>query len=114
MCAVHNDGMDHWHSRLAKLAGHDRGVLVSACGTGKTTICHAAARGCRTGEPVLVVVPTLALADQTVRAWMRQDAGAATPHRVTAAAATARRLVSTGSAHVSAPLGSSCASGHDA
>lgn len=46
-----------------------RGQCTAACGTGKTIIAAAAARRVVPGGRVLVLVPTLELLSQTVRAW---------------------------------------------
>jgi superfamily II DNA or RNA helicase len=46
-----------------------RGQVVAACGTGKTIIAAAAARRIVPNGPVLVLVPTLDLLSQTVKAW---------------------------------------------
>ncbi|MER6678645.1 Helicase associated domain protein [Streptomyces sp. NPDC000983] len=46
-----------------------RGQVHAACGTGKTVIAAAAARRLVPGGRVLVLVPTLDLLAQTVRAW---------------------------------------------
>ncbi|THA79793.1 DEAD/DEAH box helicase [Streptomyces sp. A0592] len=46
-----------------------RGQVVSACGTGKTVMAAEAARRLVPGGRVLVLVPTLDLLTQTVRAW---------------------------------------------
>ncbi|MFJ3906406.1 Helicase associated domain protein [Streptomyces sp. NPDC090025] len=46
-----------------------RGQVHAACGTGKTIIAAAAARRLVPGGRVLVLVPTLDLLTQTVRAW---------------------------------------------
>lgn len=50
-----------------------RGQVHSACGTGKTLIAAAAAKKLAPRGRVLVLVPTLDLLTQTVRAW--RDAG---------------------------------------
>ncbi|GAA0454045.1 DEAD/DEAH box helicase [Streptomyces olivaceiscleroticus] len=46
-----------------------RGQVIAACGTGKTLMAAAAARRLVPRGRVLVVVPTLELLTQTVRAW---------------------------------------------
>ncbi|MFF8513576.1 Helicase associated domain protein [Streptomyces sp. NPDC015492] len=46
-----------------------RGQVVAACGTGKTIMAAEAARRLVPGGRVLVLVPTLDLLTQTVRAW---------------------------------------------
>ncbi|MFB7477059.1 Helicase associated domain protein [Kitasatospora sp. NPDC056184] len=46
-----------------------RAQIHAACGTGKTYICAAAARRMLPRGRVLVLVPTLALLGQTVKAW---------------------------------------------
>ncbi|MFJ3833808.1 Helicase associated domain protein [Streptomyces sp. NPDC090046] len=46
-----------------------RGQVVAACGTGKTIMAAEAARRLVPGGRVLVLVPTLELLTQTVRAW---------------------------------------------
>jgi len=51
------------------LAGGGRATVVSACGTGKTRIASAAVNRLAAGGRVLVGVPTLELAAQTLREW---------------------------------------------
>ncbi|MFI5748905.1 Helicase associated domain protein [Streptomyces sp. NPDC051644] len=46
----------------------DRGLIVMACGTGKSLVARETARGC-SASTVLVTVPTLALAEQVYRGW---------------------------------------------
>ncbi|MBZ9593625.1 Helicase associated domain protein [Streptomyces erythrochromogenes] len=46
-----------------------RGQVVAACGTGKTIMAAEAARRIAPGGRVLVLVPTLELLTQTVKAW---------------------------------------------
>ncbi|WP_405593764.1 Helicase associated domain protein [Streptomyces sp. NBC_01410] len=46
-----------------------RGQVIAACGTGKTLIAASAARRMVPGGRVLVLVPTLELLTQTVKAW---------------------------------------------
>jgi len=46
-----------------------RGVVVSACGTGKTFIGAAAVKKIAPDGRVLVIVPTLALLSQTAKEW---------------------------------------------
>ncbi|GIF01632.1 DEAD/DEAH box helicase [Paractinoplanes rishiriensis] len=53
----------------ARLGAAGRGMVVAACGTGKTlTAAHAAARLCPSGL-VVVTCPTLALLAQILRVW---------------------------------------------
>ncbi|MFC5204891.1 DEAD/DEAH box helicase family protein, partial [Streptomyces kaempferi] len=46
-----------------------RGQVHAACGTGKTIIAAAAAKRIASKGRILVLVPTLDLLTQTVRAW---------------------------------------------
>jgi len=46
-----------------------RGVVVAACGTGKTLIAAEASVRVAADEPVLMMVPTVDLVAQTVRQW---------------------------------------------
>ena len=53
---------------LAGLAAHDRGQLVMACGTGKTLVGLWVAERLA-ARRVLILVPSLALLEQTIREW---------------------------------------------
>lgn len=53
--------------------GPDRGQLLMACGTGKTLTSQRIAEKLRS-QRTLVVVPTLSLLEQTLRAWKRNAA----------------------------------------
>lgn len=60
----------------AALVGGGRATVVMACGTGKTLVgMHAAGRLVPQGGRVLLVAPSLALIEQTYRAWRAEVAG---------------------------------------
>jgi predicted helicase len=54
---------------LAGLEGRGRGQLRAACGTGKTFIASVAAAELAGGGVTVVLVPSIALAAQTITAW---------------------------------------------
>lgn len=60
----------HQREALQAIRNHagDRALVVMACGTGKTLVGRRAAME-RSASTVLVVVPTLALAEQTYQRW---------------------------------------------
>ena len=60
-------------------AGHDRGTLIMACGTGKTfTALRIAEAVAGIGGRALYLVPSIALFQQSMREWAEQQA---VPHR---------------------------------
>ena len=60
-------------------AGHDRGKLIMACGTGKTfTALRIAEAVAGIGGRVLYLVPSISLFQQSMREWAEQQA---VPHR---------------------------------
>lgn len=66
----------HQREALQAIRHHrgDRALVVMACGTGKTLVGRHAALE-RSAAVVLVVVPTLALAEQTYRRWAEDCPG---------------------------------------
>jgi superfamily II DNA or RNA helicase len=54
---------------VAGLGGGGRGQLIMACGTGKTRVAAEAAAGLVAGGVIVVLVPSVALAAQTLSAW---------------------------------------------
>lgn len=55
------------------LAGHDRGKLIMACGTGKTfTSLKIAEELVGAGGTVLFLVPSISLLSQSLREWMQE------------------------------------------
>ena len=55
---------------MARFAGHDRGKLIMACGTGKTfTSLRAGGAMVGPGGSVLFLVPSISLLSQTLREW---------------------------------------------
>ena len=62
---------DYQRVAVDAVVGCERGLSVLACGTGKTRVAAAAALpGSSTGRRVVVFVPTLALLEQTLQAWL--------------------------------------------
>lgn len=69
---------DHQQSALTAvrngLAGHDRGKLIMACGTGKTfTSLKIAESLAGAGKRVLFLVPSLSLLSQTLTEWTQES-----------------------------------------
>ena len=64
---------------MSGFAGHDRGKLIMACGTGKTfTALRIAEAVAGVGGRVLYLVPSISLFQQSMREWAEQRA---VPHR---------------------------------
>lgn len=64
------DQMKAFDAVIAGLKAANRGKLIMACGTGKTLVgLRIAERLAGTGGSVLLLVPSLALASQTIREW---------------------------------------------